>query len=261
MKNHVKEEQLIGYVQHTLTDAQREVIDQHLTSCAACRARLNDHQALQRRIRQDLSADLGRAAPSPRISFDAIAPLLASHRFPRRQMVAAPGSQLLPAAAALGGLVLSVMTLVVGVRWVDITWPSLQVDVSTHTPLPLIACFFFSIPVLANYREQQPLLQSKPLIYGVTVLLWLGTALIGLYEIFVMRELLYHVYVLLGGRNPGAAIALGAWGVMLLALVWIGAFIGGAEYHYQHVGERRSWRLFGWTIAVECVILLLAYLI
>ncbi len=260
MRNHVSEEQLIGYVQHTLTDAQRKVIDQHLTSCAECRARLDDHRALQRRIRQDLSADLHRLTPSSQMTFDAIAPLLASNRFPRRQMIAA-GSQVLPAAAAMGGLVLSVMTLVVGVRWVDITWPNVQMDVSTYTPLPLIACFFFSIPVLANYREQRPLLQSRLLIYGVTVLLWLGTALVGLYEIFVMRELLYHVYVLLGGRNPGAAIALGAWGVMLLALVWIGAFIGGAEYHYQHVGERSSWRLFGWTIAVECVILLLAYLI
>jgi hypothetical protein len=259
MRNHVSEEQLTGYVQHRLTDAQREVIDQHLSFCGQCRARLDEHRAFQRRIRRDLSADLRQVTPSSQMTFGSLAPLLTSNRLERWLRAAAP--QAVPMAAAVGGLALAAMTVVVGIRWADMTWPNVPVDVPIQTPLPAIACFLFSIPVLANYREGGFSLPSRLLTYGVAVLLWLGTALVGLYEIFVLRELLYRVYVLLGGRDAGTAAALGVWGVMLLALVWIGAFIGGAEYHYQHVGERRSWRLFGWTIAVECAILLLAYLI
>ncbi len=263
MKNHISEEALMGYVQHTLTDARREEIDQHLMSCAGCRARLDDHQACQRRIRQDLAADLGRVTPSSRMTFGSVAGDLAhaADVSSRRRWWPVASPQVLSAAAALGGLALSVMTLVVGIHWAKISFWSMPVDVSNPTPLPVVACFLFSIPVLSNYREKGSLLQSRLLTYGVTVLLWLGTALVGLYELFVMRELLYRIYVVLGGRDPGVAAALGVWGVLLLALVWIGAFIGGAEYHYQHVGERRSWRLFGWTIVVEVAILVLAYLI
>jgi hypothetical protein len=260
MMNHVSEEQLIGYVQRTMTDVQREVIDQHLTSCGPCRARLDEHQAFQRRIRQDLSADLRQMAPSSRMTFRPVAPLLVPNRLQHRRLRAA-APQIVRGAAALGGLALAAVTLAVGIRWADMTWPDVPVDAATRTPLPALACLLFSIPVLANYREEGALLSSRLLTYGVTVVLWLGTALVGLYEIFVMRELLYHVYVLLGGRDPGVAAALGAWGVMLLALVWIGAFLGGGEYHYQHVGEAPSWRLFGWTIAVEVTILALAYLL
>jgi hypothetical protein len=260
MKNHISSDQLVGHVQHTLTDAQREVIDQHLMACARCRARLDEHQAFQRRVRQNLSDDLQQVAPSSQMTFHTVAPRLPSNRLQRWQRRAAT-PQALPAVAALGGLVLAVMTLTVGIRWADISLWSIPTDVSTPTSLPAIACLLFSIPVVANYREQGQLLSSRPLTYIVTVLLWLGTALVGLYELFVMRELLYHVYVVLGGRDPGVAAALGVWGVLVLALVWIGAFIGGAEYHYQHVGERQSWRLFGWIIAIEVVILVLAYLI
>jgi len=260
MRNHLSEEQLIGYVQHTLTDAQREVIDQHLISCGQCRARLDEYRAFQRRIRQDLSADLRRVAPSSQMTFDSVAPLLPANQL-RRWRRRATWPQVLSTVAAMGGLALALMTLVVGIRWADISFWSMPMDVSTSTPLPAVACLLFSIPILTNHREQGTLLSSRLLTYVVTVLLWLGTALVGLYELFVMRELLYHVYVVLGGRDPGVAAALGVWGVLLLALVWIGAFIGGAEYHYEHVGKRRSWRLFGWTIAIEVSILVLAYLI
>ncbi len=54
MKNHLSNEQLIGYVHQTLTDAEREEIDRHLAECAQCRGILADHESVQRRIRYGL---------------------------------------------------------------------------------------------------------------------------------------------------------------------------------------------------------------
>ena len=49
--------------------------------------------------------------------------------------------------------------------------------------------------------------------------------------------------------------------VIPLAFLWIAAVIGCGEYHYRRFGQPRSWRLFGWVIAVELSILVLALFI
>ena len=57
MNNHLKDEQLINYAYHTLTDTQRETMDLHLTTCRDCRARLSEQEALQR-IAESQTGDL-----------------------------------------------------------------------------------------------------------------------------------------------------------------------------------------------------------
>ncbi|MBN1813266.1 MAG: PQQ-binding-like beta-propeller repeat protein [Anaerolineae bacterium] len=76
MSNHPSDEQLIGYIHQTLTDAEREEIDQHLAECAQCRALLTDYESLQRRIYYGLANDLRKVSASSRKSFAAIAPRL-----------------------------------------------------------------------------------------------------------------------------------------------------------------------------------------
>jgi hypothetical protein len=41
--------------------------------------------------------------------------------------------------------------------------------------------------------------------------------------------------------------------LLLIFLIW------STEYHLKRVGKPESWRLFGWTIAVELSIILLNY--
>lgn len=76
MSNHLSDRQLIGYIHQTLTDAEREEIDQHLAKCGRCRALLGDYEALQRRIHYGLAIDRRKVTPSARISFAAVAPRL-----------------------------------------------------------------------------------------------------------------------------------------------------------------------------------------
>ncbi len=58
MINHLTTTNSTSYLHQTLTDAEREALDRHLAECPSCRARLDGHEALQRRIRYELAASL-----------------------------------------------------------------------------------------------------------------------------------------------------------------------------------------------------------
>lgn len=97
--------------------------------------------------------------------------------------------------------------------------------------------------------------------------LWAFTAILGFYEIFLGRELLFRIYARFwsGSARRGAdywtALTLGNSAMVALAIAWIALVMGGGEYHYRRVGQRCSWKLFGWTIAIEMIVLALALLI
>ncbi len=101
----------------------------------------------------------------------------------------------------------------------------------------------------------------------VTFLLWLVTALVGLWEIVILRDMVFRIYVRLVGSTTShdskywLSVSLGNWVVLFLSLAWLGLIIGTGEYHYKRAGQRASWRLFGWTIGGELLILLLALII
>jgi hypothetical protein len=104
----------------------------------------------------------------------------------------------------------------------------------------------------------------------VAFVLWLATAAVGLWQITIVREMLFALFARFSGvsisgyeifKQAQLAAALGTWLVVILAIVWIIVFVGGAEYHYRHVGTPRSWRLFAWTIGVELAIFALSWFI
>ncbi len=103
MTNHLTDEQLIGYIHHTLTDAEREAIDRHLAECPTCRAHLAGNETLQRRIRNEFSADLRSSRSSSQMSFAAIAPRVKRSR--RLTMFVKHSNQVLYGAATLVVLV------------------------------------------------------------------------------------------------------------------------------------------------------------
>jgi hypothetical protein len=108
---HLNQEQFNSHIHQTLTDAQRETMDQHLATCPHCRARLADHEALQRRIRHNLLADLRAVRPSPRMNYAAIEPRLKS---PKKLALAwIQSHQLFSGAAALVTLALQAVVLLI----------------------------------------------------------------------------------------------------------------------------------------------------
>jgi hypothetical protein len=117
---------------------------------------------------------------------------------------------------------------------------------------------------------QKALQSNKRVTFVVAFVLWLATAAIGLWEIALGRDILIGLFARFSDvsqseyeafKQAQLAGSLGIGLIMVLAIVWIIAFIGGAEYHYRYLGQPRSWRLFAWTIVIEIAILVLAWFI
>jgi hypothetical protein len=94
----------------------------------------------------------------------------------------------------------------------------------------------------------------------LAAVLWLITFGLALNAIYALKEIFYLVSVRLGGSMEQAlASAFGL--VWCLGFVGLVVMIGTTEYHFKHVGQPKSWRLFAWTLAVEISILLLYYIL
>ena len=136
MNNHLTQEQLIGYIHQTLTDAEREEIDQHLDHCAQCRAILGDHEAAQRYIRYGLLGDLKKVHPSNKMNFDSLAPGLKRRK--GMMMFFTWFERPLSSAITLAMLVLVVASLLMTFR--DVAPVPAEI-VSKPTPEPVTIVF------------------------------------------------------------------------------------------------------------------------
>jgi LCP family protein required for cell wall assembly len=61
--HHASDSNLIAYVHHQITDAQREEIDRHLETCLECRRQLLSHADVQRRLSDGLARELAQLHP------------------------------------------------------------------------------------------------------------------------------------------------------------------------------------------------------
>lgn len=71
---HLTDQDLNGYIHQTLTDAQRETMDQHLDGCPPCRVRLDAAKQVHRDIYYGLHDELRQQRPSRDLNFAAIKP-------------------------------------------------------------------------------------------------------------------------------------------------------------------------------------------
>jgi hypothetical protein len=103
--------------------------------------------------------------------------------------------------------------------------------------------------------------QPPPRQLGASILaivLWLVSFVLGLQTIYSLMQIISLMRVALGG-NLADIQASTPIVVFLLALLMLIYIIWSTEYHIKRVGKPESWRLFGWTIAVELSIILLNY--
>ncbi len=255
MNNHLSDDELIGNIHRTLTDAQRESMERHLTACPQCRARRGDHEAMQQRIHHSLLADIRGVQPSSEMSFAAITPRLKGDKYGAFRQLS---SQLFPitvASAALIGLAIALVDLPESIIRLFA-----KPEPATAGSLSALACVFFSFATIGNYHESR-FNQLRSNMYSLLAfVIWLGTAVVGLQVIAVVREALSWIVFLVSGKTR-LAFALGTWALIPLGLIWIAVVIGGAEYQYRRGVQRISWKLFAWIIAVELSILIFALLI
>ena len=100
----------------------------------------------------------------------------------------------------------------------------------------------------------------------LTVGLWVVTSAVAFLEILTVREIVYRVYAHLAvsssvdthWREYSGGVSLGIGVAVIMGILCVGVIIGAGEYHLKNFGTLKSWRLFGWTIAAELSILVLA---
>ena len=105
--------------------------------------------------------------------------------------------------------------------------------------------------------------QPKPRPLGLSVLavvLWLVSFVLGLQAIYDLTQIISVIGVSLGGSLQDAQSSIPVL-VFFLAVMFLIFIIWSTEYHLKRVGTPESWRLFGWTIAVELSIIILNFIL
>jgi hypothetical protein len=250
---HLTPDGLTGYIYGTLDDAQREVMNAHFTECPVCRANLAEQELWQRKFSNELGAELKFAVPSSHMNFAAIAPRLQNRHI--RQNIWLDKVIVVPATLALTGLVFAVFGL----------WHAIgaQAFISHTQPLgafPPLACFFLTLASVEQFDRSHSLWPRRAITWAVALILWLGSAFIGLLDLIVLRDLAIMAVIAVDGPNAAAG-PIAIMTVLLGAMLYIGFVIGGAEYHYKNIGLPGSWKLFSITLLGQLFILILPYLI
>ena len=88
------------------------------------------------------------------------------------------------------------------------------------------------------------------------VFLWLLTFALGLQGIYTLSQL-YGLFLVWRGSSVGEASTSSFGAVFFIAFGFLIFIIASTEYHLKRIGKPESWRLFGWTLAVELSIILL----
>ena len=253
MKKHLNPDELTGYIYRTLDDTRRESIDAHLLHCPTCRASLTQQELWQRQISHEMSAELKAATPSEQMTFAAIAPLVQTR--PTGLNLWPSLATFAPVSIALIGLLFAFLGL-----WQVIDMQAITIPIRPLGAFPTLASFALVLASVQQFDHTFSLQPRLAITWLVAAILWLGSAIIGLLDMIVIRDLaIMAVIALEGGRAQAGPIAIMA--VMFGAMLYIGLVIGGAEYHYKNIGQPGSWKFFSITLLLQSFILILPYLL
>jgi hypothetical protein len=254
MKKHLTQNDVTGYIYNSLDDAQREFMDMHLLDCHICRANLSEQEYRQRKISNELSAVLKAASPSAQMNFAAIAPHVRNQNtalklWPRLTAHA-------PAALALMGLLFAVFGL-----WQHFYERTiLSLSSQSLGAFPTLACFFLMLASIGQV-DRTPINQARFIVtWASALILWLGSILIGLLNLIVIRDLAIMTVIAFGG-SPSDAAPIAIISVMIGVIFFIGIIFGSGEFHYRNIGQPASWKLFAITIMGQLLLLIIPYLI
>jgi hypothetical protein len=97
-----------------------------------------------------------------------------------------------------------------------------------------------------------------------TVTLWALTSVLAFLLIPTLLDLILKIYAAFWsdygfyGETYQISVAVRQFLTLPLGLMAVGVIIGGAEYHYRHVGEPTSWKILSETLAVELTFFLIS---
>jgi hypothetical protein len=143
--------------------------------------------------------------------------------------------------------------------WQAIAANAIRTPIQSLGAFPTLACFFLMLASVGQF-DRSPWFQPRNIfIWLAAFILWLGSAFIGLLNLIVIRDLAIMTVVTLGGTASDAA-PISILAVMIGTMGYIALVIGSAEFHYRHIGQPGSWKVFTITILGQLFLLVLPYL-
>lgn len=242
-EKHLTPHEIDAYLHRTLTDAERESHNRHLAECADCCAVLAQAQAFSADVKTSLVDMLNTVEPSGGITFAQVLP---------RLQINTQTAKALRGHWALSGVSTAVGILLLAAAFLRGS------HADTGTALPLLASGLFALPFFSRLAvERKQHVQPKRLFHtALAAALSLGVALLGLYEIFMMQELILRQAGFFG-TDYWMGITLGNFSVLFSSCVWIVAIIGNLDYQLTHAGQPRAWKILRLMLLVEALIALL----
>ncbi len=110
---------------------------------------------------------------------------------------------------------------------------------------------------------------KKTAVYLVVAILWLLTSGIAFWEIFTVRAMVIRVAIRTFMERDGLSLIManakadpiGKIVAILMTVIAIIVVVFGFDYHLDHAGKLKSWKLFGWTFGFQLFILILAMIL
>lgn len=101
----------------------------------------------------------------------------------------------------------------------------------------------------------------------LAALLWVATLVVGLLDVYVSQFITISFYARFFMSNATKVTAvdvatsntLRIATVLIVAVLYVVFLVATSEYHFKHLDQPHSWRLLGQTIAVELLIIVIAY--
>jgi hypothetical protein len=113
--------------------------------------------------------------------------------------------------------------------------------------------------------------QSKKIMLGLlTAILWLATAAVGFLAFIAIQDIATSVvaFALMGETVDIGVVETHGWittarnvSTIIGGLLWLSIVVGGMEYHFRHVGQKRSYRVFAWTLGIEAVLIVISQIV
>ncbi|MCD4752092.1 MAG: hypothetical protein K8R40_03365 [Anaerolineaceae bacterium] len=240
-KPHLTPQEINAHIHNTTTDADREQMDQHLRHCSLCRARLQAEQTLKAGIANAIQRQVETSQPSQSMNFAAIAEKLE------------PRSPPLSLQHKVSGV-----SITAGILLLALSFMRIGDNISSDS-LPFLAYACFTLPIYTVSTSRN--INTKQIgIILLSILLCLGIALLGLYEIYLIQLLAYRLTYFFSSDHWISA-AVSSFSLMLAACGWVIAVIGNLDFQIAHRSDKNAWRLLRATLLIEGIILLLPLII
>jgi hypothetical protein len=251
--DHIKGDQILAYLLKSLNDTERETIDHHLAYCPVCRSRVDEAEIQHRRVRNAIRAEITGVKVPSSLSFSKAASQLERRTWSRLQFRLATT---IPVVTAVIGVILALAGFLDTLG----DWSSMGIPPTPKSAFPALACFFLMFVSMDQFDRSFSIRPRFILTVLLAVFLWIGTFFVGLMNILVITDLVTMGFLVLGG-NPETATFIAILTAFLTAMGYIVVVIGGAEYHYKHLGQPGSWKLFTWTLVIQLFIMILPYFV